>query len=77
MPEEMEKVWTGVFLMFRLEIEESVRDPALKNFGLVTPPLEPLPSHQREPSPSMRWSEAPVTVMDVPETEMRGPSHSS
>ncbi len=37
----------------------------------------PFPSHHRAPPPSIRLPEAPVTVMSVPETEIKGPDHSS
>jgi len=72
LPEEMEKRCTGVFLMFRLVIVEPVRDSALENLGLVLPLLLRLLCHQREPLPSMRWFETPVTVIDMLETEIRG-----
>jgi len=73
----MEKQCTGVFLMFKLLMEDEIRLWALKNFGLVTPPLVPSPSHQRAPSPSMTWPGSPVTEIPVPETEIRGPDHSA
>lgn len=44
---------------------------------MVLPPLLPSPSHHLAPSPSISEPEAPVTVMSVPDTEMRGPLHSS
>ena len=40
------------------------------------PPLPPKPSHQQAPLPSRRLPELPVTVILVPLTETRGPSHS-
>lgn len=43
--------------------------------GLVLPPLLPFPSHHAAPLPSMTWPEAPLTVMLLPEMEMRGPAH--
>ena len=42
----------------------------------ILPPLPPRPSHQEAPPPLRRLPELPVTVILVPLTETRGPSHS-
>jgi hypothetical protein len=47
-----------------------------RTLGFVLPPLVPLPSHHFSPAPLMTWPAAPVTLRLVPETEIRGPSHS-
>lgn len=70
-------IWTGVFLKVRPVIEEEIKLWASKNFGFVTPPLEPCPSHHKSPLPLKYEPLAPVMVMSVPETETKGPDHSS
>ena len=60
-----------------MEIVKS--DPNMTGCWALTfflPPLPPRPSHQEAPPPLRRLPELPVTVILVPLTETRGPSHS-
>jgi hypothetical protein len=72
-----------VGLLHGVGVEELTRERKIGNgkaqmltLGLVLPPLPPLPSHHLGPLPSMTWPVAPLTVMLVPETEIKGPVHS-
>lgn len=73
----MLKKFLGAFWMLMLSSTESLRLFALKNFGFVTPPPPPRPSHQRAPCPSRTWPGAPLIVMLFPEIEKSDPSHSA
>ena len=59
-------------------MREDCSECAAKNFGLVLPPLLlPKPSHHREPLQSILAPAFWLMVMSVPETEIRGPTHSA